>query len=318
MWTAPPFRLSDRRSIVSIVTAYDYDQSSLDPADDIPEIAVIGGSGLYALTDLKDAGRVKTTTPFGRPSDAVVVGTVAGRRVAFLARHGEGHRLSPSEVPYRANLFALRRLGVRQVLAIHAVGSLDERYAPGDLVVPSQVVDRTKGVRAASFFGAGAVAHAPFADPFCARLRELVLAAARRTEAVLHDGATYCCIEGPRFSTRAEAELHRSWGMGLVGMTAVPEAGLAREAGLCYASLSLVTDYDCWHEDHDAVTADLVARVMARNVALAQRVVVGLVASAGEAPDCSCRHAIDGALMTTPSAIPAATRKRVGSLLELD
>jgi 5'-methylthioadenosine phosphorylase len=280
------------------------------------EIGIIGGSGLYqlGLLDTPDPSRV--STPFGAPSGPLVLGTLGPRRVAFLARHGEGHVLTPSEIPVRANLYALRSAGVRRVLAVSAVGSLSEKYAPGDLVVPDQIVDRTTGARPASFFGDGLVVHVSLADPFCPTLRGALLAAAQTIEgAVVHDGATYCCIEGPRFSTRAESELYRSWGMGVVGMTAMPEAALAREAELCYASLALVTDYDCWHVSEEPVTADRVAEIMQHNVSLAAKVLAATMDLVDPEADCECRHALDAAVLTAPRRLEPAVRERLELLL---
>ena len=263
---------------------------------------------------LDDPRSLTVTTPYGEPSGPITVGELAGRRVAFVPRHGVGHRLTPAEVPARANIYALRQLGVRDVVAVSAVGSLAEKIAPGDLVVPDQVVDRTHG-RPASFFGAGLVVHVAMADPFCRRLREPLLAAARQSTATVHDSVGYLCMEGPQFSTRAESELHRAWGLGVVGMTAMPEAKLAREAELCYASLALVTDYDCWYDGHEEVSAGLVAEVMRRNVATAVTVLERLVPLLEREADCSCRHALDGAVLTDPAVITAETRSRVGLLL---
>lgn len=285
------------------------------PQDRHAAIGIIGGSGLYELGLLGDPQSVRVSTPFGEPSDDIVLGTLAGRRVAFLPRHGIGHRFTPSEIPTRANLYALRKLGVSNVIGVSAVGSLTDRYTPGDLVVPDQVVDRTKGMRPASFFGDGVVAHVSLADPFCPRLRRLLIQSADDPAGVVvHDGATYCCIEGPQFSTRAESELYRSWGMGVIGMTAVPEVGLAREAGLCYSGLSLVTDYDCWHAVEGPVTAATVAEVMRRNVESAGRLLLEAVRRLHEPADCPCRHALDGAVLTAPHAVPASTVERLGPL----
>lgn len=285
-------------------------------AETAVDVGIIGGSGLYDLGLLADPTPVPVATPFGSPSGPLVIGTLGPRRVAFLPRHGDGHTLTPTEIPVRANLYALRSVGVRRVLGISAVGSLSEKFAPGDLVVPDQLVDRTKGQRPASFFGDGLVAHVSLADPFCVRLREGLLAAARTVEgAVVHDGATYCCIEGPQFSTRAESELYRSWGMGLVGMTAVPEAGLAREAELCYAGLALVTDYDCWHVSEGPVTADRVAEIMRHNVELAGRVLAAAMDVIDPEADCSCHHALDAAVLTAPGRLTPAVRGRLGPLL---
>jgi 5'-methylthioadenosine phosphorylase len=272
-------------------------------------IGVIGGSGMYDLDSLDDAGTVDVTTPYGPPSGPITVGTLAGRPVAFVARHGAGHRLLPGEVPYRANLAALRRLGVRQVLAVSAVGSLTERLAPGTLVVPDQIVDRTRGTRPGTFFGDGVVGHVPMADPYCNRLRRTLLAAGRDGVAA---GATYCCIEGPQFSTRAESLLYRAWGLDVIGMTAVPEAALAREAGLCYAALAMVTDYDCWHESAESVTADLVARTMRKNVETTREVLAAAIGLTGTGAGCACRDALAGAVVTDPELIPADARVRLG------
>jgi 5'-methylthioadenosine phosphorylase len=278
-------------------------------------LGIVGGSGLYEISGLTDVDSVRLDTPFGAPSAAVVVGTLAGRRVAFLPRHGDGHRLTPGEIPARANMYALRSLGVGQVVAVSAVGSLAEKYAPGDLVVPDQLVDRTRG-RSTSFFGGGIVGHVSMADPFCPRVRGDLLAAAAELSATVHDGATYLCMEGPQFSTRAESELYRSWGMGIIGMTAVPEAALAREAGLCYATLALVTDYDCWHADEAAVSAHLVAETMRRNVAAAGEVLRRLVRIADPHRECACRHALDAAVLTAPDAVTPAARQRLDLLFQ--
>jgi 5'-methylthioadenosine phosphorylase len=279
------------------------------------DIGIIGGSGFYSLAMLDGGRTIEVATPFGQPSGPVTVRELAGRRVAFLPRHGVGHRLDPSHLPSRANIYALRSLGVREVVAVSAVGSLAEKIAPGDLVVPDQIVDRTGGGRPASFFGEGLVVHVGLADPFCGRLRALLLDAAQSGPATVHDSVTYLCMEGPRFSTRAESELHRSWGLGVVGMTAIPEAALAREAELCYASLALVTDYDCWYQGHESVTADLVAEVMRRNVAGAGEVLAQLVPRLNGGAGCPCQHALDGAVMTDPAVITAEVWAQVGLFL---
>ncbi|GAA2501633.1 S-methyl-5'-thioadenosine phosphorylase [Winogradskya humida] len=270
------------------------------------DIGVIGGSGLYDLDLLQEVETVTPSTPYGDPSGPITVGTLAGRRVAFVARHGSGHRLLPSEVPYRANIFALRALGVRQIFAISAVGSLAERYTPGTLVVPDQLVDRTKGIRPGTFFGAGVVGHVPMADPYCSRLRKDLLSTG------VTDGATYCCIEGPQFSTRAESNLYRSWGLDLIGMTAVPEAALAREAQLCYASLALVTDYDCWHDSAASVTVELVAQTMRANLSAAREVLTTAITQADPDVRCTCHTALTSAVMTDPALIPDEARTRLG------
>jgi 5'-methylthioadenosine phosphorylase len=287
------------------------------PTTERAEIGIIGGSGLYQLDALEDVKRVALPNPYGTPSDDILLGTLAGQRVAFLARHGRGHRLTPSEIPVAANIYALKSLGVREVISISAVGSLREDFAPGDLVVPDQIVDRTRGHRTTSFFGEGIVAHVSLAEPYCPRLRPLAAKAARQaTEATVHDAGTYCCMEGPQFSTRAESNLYRSWGMDIIGMTAIPEVKLAREAELCYAGLALVTDYDCWRTDsgEEAVTAGMVAQVMERNVAAAKSTLVRFIEMLGSDPVCSCQEALSDAVITQHSVVPKATRVRTSAL----
>lgn len=280
------------------------------------EIGIIGGSGLYDMAGLEDREELRLTTPYGDPSDGIVVGTLAGRRIAFLARHGRGHRLTPSEVPSRANIYALKALGVNRVIGVSAVGSLREELAPGHFVVPDQIIDRTKGIRPASFFGDGLVVHVPFAHPYCDDLRVHVLDAARKgSSTTVHDGGTYCCMEGPQFSTRAESELYRSWGLHLIGMTVLPEAKLAREAELCYATLALVTDYDCWHPDHDSVTAAMVIETLQRNALAAQATIAALIAALPRERGCGCASALAHAIMTSPDMVPPATRERTRLLV---
>lgn len=277
------------------------DVTTLHSAD----IGIIGGSGLYALPGLKDAQKVDLNTPYGAPSDPLVVGSLEGRNVAFLARHGAGHRISPSDIPARANLYAMKFLGVQEIISVGAVGSLRGDIAPGDIVVLDQLIDRTRGVRPASFFADGLVAHVSLADPYCGRMRSLLGRAAEEEHSSVHEPGTYCCIEGPQFSTRAESELYRSWGMDVIGMTALPEARLAREAELCYAGLALVTDYDCWHPGHDVVDARSVAEVMAANVDAAQRIVRQYVKRSRLTP-CPCHRALDNAVMTDRQLVPEA------------
>jgi 5'-methylthioadenosine phosphorylase len=282
-------------------------------------IAVVGGSGLYELDLLESAEELRIDTPFGAPSDALVRGTMAGREVVFLSRHGRGHVHTPSEVPYAANIWALKSLGVREVVSVSAVGSLREDYIPGQLVVPDQIFDRTRGTRRSTFFGDGVVAHVSFADPYCPRLRAELLDAAAEAGSPAHPAGTYVCMEGPQFSTRAESHLYREWGMDIIGMTGLPEAKLAREAELCYATLALVTDYDCWREDETAVDALTVAEVMANNVATAR-----LVLEAALAPDpgkprettCTCADALANAVITDPAAITPQARERLCLLLD--
>ena len=266
------------------------------------------------MPGLRGVEEVAIETPFGEPSDAIRVGELEGRRVAFLARHGRGHRLLPSEIPQRANFWALKSLGVRRVLAVSAVGSLREDYAPGHLVAPDQLIDRTRGDRPSTFFGEGVVAHVAFAEPFCASLRKRALAAAGEAGATAHEGGAYVTIEGPAFGTRAESELYRSWGASLVGMTALPEAKLAREAELCYAMLAAVTDYDAWHAEEAAVDAAIVMETLAANVEVSRRA-VGQLAAALEDDGCDCGRTLDAGLVTPPKAIPAKTRERLAPIL---
>jgi 5'-methylthioadenosine phosphorylase len=275
-----------------------------------PTLGVIGGSGLYELPGLTDVEHRRLRTPFGDPSDAIVVGRLGARRLAFLPRHGRGHRLLPSELPFRANLHALKELGCEWVLAVSAVGSLREEIAPGHVVVPDQFIDRTRGRQAEStFFGAGVVAHVQFADPVCGALTPVVARAARDAGATVHEGGTYVCMEGPLFSTRAESQLYRSWGASVIGMTNVQEAKLAREAEMCFATLALATDYDCWHEGHGDVQIDDVLAVLDANVELARRAVALLAERVPARTACGCARALDAAVITDPAAIPEETRR---------
>jgi len=272
-------------------------------------LGVIGGSGLYDLADLQDVERVRLSTPFGDPSDEYVLGTLHGLRVAFLPRHARGHRLLPSELNFRANVHGMKQLGVSQLLAVGAVGSLREEIVPGHVVVPDQFIDRTFG-RTATFFGDGVVAHVQFGDPVCKGLARAVTAAARDAGATVHEGGTYVCMEGPQFSTRAESNLYRSWNASVIGMTNLQEAKLAREAEICFATLALSTDYDCWHESAAEVDVASIVALLHANAALAARTVATL---AGTLPagDCACRHALEFAIITDRATIPAATRERL-------
>jgi 5'-methylthioadenosine phosphorylase len=284
-------------------------------ADDV-RIGVIGGSGLYAMPDLTETETREIATPFGPPSDAITIGTLSGRRVAFLPRHGVGHRFPPTLVPSRANMYALKSLGVRTVIAVSAVGSLREGIAPLHLVVPDQIVDRTTS-RVRTFFDRpGLVGHVSMADPFCDALRALLIDAAREAGATVHAGGTYLCIEGPRFSTKAESRLYRQWGLDIIGMTAMPEAQLAREAELCYAVLALSTDYDVWHESEESVSVELVVQNLHRNVATAQEVIRRVVPRIAQDGGDACTTALSGALMTDPARIPADVRARLGIIVE--
>jgi 5'-methylthioadenosine phosphorylase len=281
-------------------------------------VGVIGGSGLYHMADMAGIEEVRVATPFGDPSDAIMLGTLGGVGVAFLPRHGRGHRLSPTEIPARANIWALKSLGVEWVISVSAVGSLREHIAPLDLVIPDQIFDRTKS-RANSFFEDGVVVHASFADPFCPHLSEVVASAAETIgTARIHRGGTYVCMEGPLFSTKAESRAYRQWGMDIIGMTALPEAKLAREAELCYATIACVTDYDCWHESEDAVTVEMVVANLLKNVATAQAIIRQTVTQlpAQRTPDtCSCGSALSGAIITDRTVIPAEARERYRLLL---
>jgi 5'-methylthioadenosine phosphorylase len=277
-------------------------------------IGVIGGSGLYGMEGLTRVREVRVTTPFGPPSDAVVVGELEGVRVAFLSRHGRGHRLSPSEINYRANIYALKKLGVGRIISVSAVGSMKEALHPGHVVIPDQFYDQTKR-RIGTFFEKGVVAHVALADPVCRDEAGKLAEAARKCGATVHEGGVYLCIEGPQFSTRAESRVYRQWGVDVIGMTNLPEAKLAREASLCYATMALVTDFDCWHPGHDAVTVEAVIATLRRNVALSQRIIrAAAPALAGQRP-CACDRAVETAVITAPDKIPAATRKRLSLLL---
>lgn len=277
-----------------------------------PAIGVLGGSGFYDLPGANVLETVQADTPFGAPSDALTVVQVGERRLIFLPRHGRGHRLLPSEVNARANLYALKQLGATHVISISAVGSLREAIAPGHVVVPRQYIDRTVS-RPASYFGHGVVAHVSMADPVCARVA-MELAGASRAEGVsTHDGATYVCIEGPQFGTRAESELMRSWNGDIVGMTMCPEVRLAREAELCYATLALSTDYDCWHTS-DVTMTDVFA-VMRANVERARAILIRAVAALDPGTTCACQRSLDGALATVPEAIDVAARTRLAAIL---
>ena len=278
-------------------------------------IGVIGGSGLYAMEGLDDVERIELTTPFGVPSDAYVLGSIGGQRVAFLPRHGVGHRLTPSEVPSRANIYGFRSLGVRYLISVSAVGSLREQYVPGHVVIPNQLFDRTKGIRPATFFGEGLVVHVAFDKPFDQRLSDLLDQAARAAGATVHRGGTYVCMEGPQFSTLAESEENRRRGHDLIGMTALPEAKLAREAEIAYATLALVTDYDCWHPDHDAVTVEAVVKVLLANAVLGQDLVRRVVPLIGAGFDSPAHHALAAAIITDRRVIPPAKLAQVDLLV---
>jgi 5'-methylthioadenosine phosphorylase len=278
------------------------------------EVGIIGGSGLYEMEGFSDAREVTVETPFGAPSDSLVIGSFEGRRVAFLPRHGRGHRILPSELNFRANVFALKSLGASWILSVSAVGSLKEKYAPLHMVIPDQLVDRTTQ-RASTFFGRGLVAHVAFAHPFCASLSRVVADACAEAGATHHVGGTYVCIEGPQFSTRAESELYRSWGMDVIGMTNLQEAKLAREAEICYATLAMVTDYDCWHPDHDSVTAEQVIANLGKNAATAKAVLRAALRRLEVPRTCECASALKFALVTPAELVPASVKKDLAPLI---
>jgi 5'-methylthioadenosine phosphorylase len=278
------------------------------------EIGIIGGSGLYSMPGLTNPHQVEVTTPFGDPSDVFIAGDLEGRRVVFLARHGRGHRLLPSELNFRANIFAMKKLGVERIISISAVGSLKLEHKPTEFVVPDQFIDRTT-LRHATFFGEGIVAHVAFGDPVCATVAKAIEQGAQSTGVVVKPGGVYVCMEGPQFSTRAESNLYRSWGADIIGMTNLQEAKLAREAEICYATMAMVTDYDCWHQDHDAVTVDQVVAVLQQNSANASRAVRAAVAAMPRERACACTTALKFAILTSPDAFPAATRNKLDLLL---
>jgi 5'-methylthioadenosine phosphorylase len=274
------------------------------------EIGIIGGSGLYSMPGFTNAREERVETPFGDPSDAFVLGEMGGRKVAFLARHGRGHRILPSELNFRANIYAMKKLGVERILSISAVGSLKEEHKPGDFVIPDQFIDRTSK-RISTFFGEGIVGHISFADPVCAAVAKAAADACATVGVTGHLGGTYVCMEGPQFSTRAESNLYRSWGADVIGMTNLQEAKLAREAEICYATIAMVTDYDCWREGHDAVTIEEVIAVSHHNAENAARVVKAAVAAIPAERACACASAAKYAVMTQPDAIPAAAKEKL-------
>lgn len=278
------------------------------------EIGIIGGSGLYSMPGLTDISEVRQPTPFGQPSDAYVLGTLEGRKVAFLARHGRGHRLMPTELNYRANIYGFKQLGVERILSLSAVGSLKEEHKPLDFVIPDQFFDRTRH-RVDTFFGDGIVAHVAFADPVCSELAKVVEGACRKATVTVKSGGTYLCMEGPQFSTKAESNIYRSWEMDVIGMTNLQEAKLAREAEICYVTVAMVTDYDCWHPHHDSVTVDQIVAVLVKNAENACRVVRESVAALPKTRGCKCGSALAHAIITERDKIPAATRQKLSLIL---
>ena len=281
---------------------------------DQAQIGIIGGSGLYDMADVTDRREVTLTTPFGDPSGPYVLGLLRGKRVAFLARHGLGHRLSPSDLNFRANIFGMKMLGVEYILSASAVGSLKEEYAPLDIVIPDQFIDRTRG-RVSTFFGRGLVAHVGFAHPFCRILSGIAHESGLQSGAKVHKGGTYVCMEGPQFSTLAESKLYRSWGADIIGMTNLQEAKLAREAEICYTTIALVTDYDCWHPDHDHVTVDMVIANLQQNARTAQHIIAAAVEKLPYERGCECASALKYALITRPDTVPEHVRTALAPLV---
>ncbi|HVG69660.1 MAG TPA: S-methyl-5'-thioadenosine phosphorylase [Vicinamibacterales bacterium] len=278
------------------------------------QIGIIGGSGLYDMAEVTDRKEVTVKTPFGEPSGAYVIGTLRGKRVAFLSRHGAGHRLSPSELNFRANIFGMKLLGVEYILSASAVGSLKQEYKPLDIVIPDQFIDRTRG-RVSTFFGRGLVGHVAFAHPFCKTLSEVALGSGKAAGATIHQGGTYVCMEGPQFSTLAESKLYRSWGADIIGMTNLQEAKLAREAEICYTTIALVTDYDCWHPDHDSVTVEMIIANLTQNARTAQQIIAGAVDRLPFNRTCECASALQYALITRPDVIPEETARELAPIV---
>jgi 5'-methylthioadenosine phosphorylase len=279
------------------------------------EIGIIGGSGLYSMPGLTDVREVKQGTPFGDPSDAYVLGTLEGRKVAFLARHARGHRILPTELNFRANIYGFKQLGVERIVSVSAVGSLKEEHKPLDFVIPDQFFDRTRH-RVDTFFGNGIVAHIAFADPICPQLSSVVENACKKAGVTGKRGGTYLNMEGPQFSTKAESNVYRSWGMDVIGMTNLQEAKLAREAEICYVTVAMVTDYDCWHPHHDSVTVDQIVAVLVKNAENAAKVVRETVAAMPAARSCKCGAALAHAILTDRDKIPAATREKLSLILD--
>ena len=278
------------------------------------KIGVIGGTGLYDIEGLTDIEEVQLDTPFGKPSDAIVIGKLEGVGIAFLPRHGKGHCISPTEVPSRANIYALKWLGVEYIIAVNSAGSFKKEIKPGDLVIPDQLIDRTRS-RVNSFFGEGVVAHIPFAEPFCPVLSRIVFKAAREAGARVHPKGIYIAMEGPAFSTRAESRLYRSWGADIVGMTALPEAKLAREAEICYASIGCVTDYDSWWEPGEPVTVDVIFNILHRNIDTAKRIIKLVVTRIPGERHCGCATALKTAIVTAPELIHSEQREKLNLLI---
>ncbi len=277
-------------------------------------IGIIGGSGLYELEGLRDIRAHKVQTPFGEPSDEFITGIMEDVELIFLPRHGRGHRILPSELNFRANIYGMKKLGAEWIISVSAVGSMKEEIRPGDMVLPDQFFDRTKG-RISTFFGEGIVAHLPFADPVCPVLQDILYRACKNTGAYVHKGGTYICIEGPQFSTRAESRIYRAWGVDVIGMTNLPEAKLAREAEICYATLALATDYDCWHETEEDVSLEMVMKTMERNIERAKAIIKEAVKLIPSERTCQCKDALKNAIVTDPAYIPEETKKRLSIII---
>jgi 5'-methylthioadenosine phosphorylase len=276
-----------------------------------PKVGIIGGSGLYKVEGMSGMEKVKVSTPFGEPSEAIILGTLEGTRVAFLARHGEGHRISPSELPAKANIYALKSLGVERIISVSAVGSLKEKMEPLDIVIPDQLIDATRG-RAGTFFTNGIVGHVSFAEPFCPVLRQLSFEASNKVGVRVHKGGTYVVVEGPQFSTKAESRLYRSWGADVIGMTALPEAKLAREAEICYATVAIVTDYDCWHPSYESVTTDMILTNLRKGIEAVKRALKLLLPSIPKERDCVCASALKYAIATDTKYITEEKKEELG------
>jgi len=278
-------------------------------------VGVIGGSGLYEIEGLTDIAEVSIDTPFGAPSDVFITGMLGTVRMVFLPRHGRGHRYLPSEVPYRANIYGMKKLGVQRIISVSAVGSMKEEIVPGHIVIPDQFFDRTQGKRASTFFGQGVAGHVQFADPVCPELVGVLCEAGQFAGATVHKGGTYLCIEGPNFSTRAESTIYRGWGVDIIGMTNLPEARLAREAEICYGTVALATDYDCWHDGHDDVTVEAVLEIIRQNVAMARNIIKHAAGALSSQPRCTCGESLKYAIMTDRDLIPAQTREDLEPIL---
>jgi len=279
------------------------------------EIGVIGGSGLYHIEGLENLEEVKISTPFGEPSDAFLIGKLEGREIAFLSRHGRGHTILPGELNFRANIYGMKMLGVKRIISVSAVGSMKEHIHPGDIVIPDQFYDNTKH-RTGTFFGNGIVAHISFADPVCPVLSDILFNSAKTTGATVHKGGVYLCIEGPQFSTRGESLIYRQWGVDVIGMTNVTEAKLAREAEMCYSTIALVTDYDCWHEEEEDVTAEAIIAILKANVERSKKIIKDAINRIPEERNCICAHALKDAIITAPEKISPEMKENIKLIIE--